>query len=242
MLNHLLRDIPQFFTYNNMVFLAGAAGNTLLLTALGCGIGAVMGFVLVYIRQSTGILLLPIRLLVIVYVEVFRRIPFLVILFIVLFAVQAVNKTASLFAIATIAICLLSTAFMSEIIRAGFESIPRQQTEAAVGMNFSRWQTLWNVVVPQSWRVILPPGVNYAVMFIKDSALAGQMGVFELTFAAKMFDGRGLTPILAFGSVLLCYFALSYPLSRIGAWLEVKLASSGDKRAQLLVRERLRPA
>jgi polar amino acid transport system permease protein len=194
-----------------------------------------MGAILVYIRQSGSAWLLPARVLIITYVEVFRRIPFLVILFIVLFAIQAVSKTASLFMIATIAICLLSTAFLSEIIRAGFESVPRLQTDAAAGMNFSRFQTVRYVVVPQSWRVVVPPAVNYAVMFIKDSALAGQMGVFELTFVAKVFDARGMSAWLAFGSVLTCYFALSYPLGRLGAWLEVKLASR-DTRPDLRVR------
>ena len=202
---------------------------------MGCGVGAVVGAILVYIRQSGSAWLLPARVLIIAYVEVFRRIPFLVILFIVLFAIQAVSKTASLFMIATIAICLLSTAFLSEIIRAGFESV-RLQTDAAAGMNFSRFQTVRYVVVPQSWRVIVPPAVNYAVMFIKDSALAGQMGVFELTFVAKVFDARGISAWLAFGSVLACYFALSFPLGRFGAWLEVKLASSRDTGPDLLVR------
>ena len=88
MLDHLIRDFPIFFTANNMILLAAAAGNTVLLTLLGCGIGAVIGFILVYVRQSKAIWLLPIRLLLIAYVEIFRRIPFLVILFIVLFAVR----------------------------------------------------------------------------------------------------------------------------------------------------------
>ena len=59
-------------------------------------------------------------------------------------------------------------------------------------MNFSRWQTLVSVIVPQSWPVILPPAVAFAVGFIKDTALVSQVGVFELTFRGKELNNRGL--------------------------------------------------
>jgi polar amino acid transport system permease protein len=81
-------------------------------------------------------------------------------------------------------------------------------------------------VLPQAWKVILPPAIAFGVMFIKDTALASQMGIVELTFAGKVLVNRGVPPALGFGAVLLCYFALSYPLTRLGAHLERRLATS----------------
>ena len=133
---------------------------------------------------------------------------------------------ASLLVIATVSVCLLSTAFLSEIIRAGLESVPPQQIEGARAMNFSALQSLFLVILPQSWKVILPPAAAFIVMFIKDTSLASQLGVIELTFAGKMLVNRGFSPVLGFGAVLLFYFALSYPLSRLAARLEKRLASS----------------
>lgn len=225
MLDLLIGQAPGFFTASNLLFLARGAGTTLLLTAIGCGIGAVLGFAIVLLRTSRARLLAPARLLAIAYVELFRRIPFLVVLFIVLFSIQAVAPGASLFAIATIAICLVSTAFISEIIRAGFDSVARQQVEAAATMNFSRWLVVRSVILPQAWRVVLPPAIAFVVMFIKDTALASQMGVVELTFVAKTFNNRGTSSVLAFGTAMLIYFAISWPLARLGRALEYRLAA-----------------
>ena len=82
------------------------------------------------------------------------------------------------------------------------------------------------VILPQSWKVILPPASAFIVMFIKDTSLASQLGVIELTFAGKILVNKGFSPVLGFGVVLICYFALSYPLSRFASYLERRLASS----------------
>lgn len=226
MLDRLANEIPRFFEYYTMVFLLQAMGTTLLMTIVGCGLGFVFGFLIVFLRQTPGVFWMPIRVIAVAYVEFFRRIPFLVILYLVLFFIQAFSPDASLFTIATIGICLLSVAYTSEIIRAGFESVPRQQVEAAVALNFGRWKILRNVVIPQSWPVILPPAFAFMVSFIKDTALVSQIGVLELTFAGKVLNNRGYSAILVFGTILILYFALSYPLSRLGAWLETRLATS----------------
>jgi polar amino acid transport system permease protein len=242
MLDRLTAEIPQFFTYYTMVFLLEAMGRTLLMTIVGCGLGFLGGFSLVYVRKSTGKWLLPLRILAVAYVEVFRRIPFLVILFIVMYAVQVLSFEVSLFAIAIIAICIIAMAFMSEIIRAGFESIPHQQIEAAEAMNFSRWQTVRHVILPQAWTVILPPAVAFAVMFIKDTSLASHVSVIELTYVGKILNNRGFSAILVFGTVLVCYFLLSYPLSRLGASLENRLASPRSQKPEQRIRLGFRPA
>lgn len=225
MFDQIAEQLPMFFNYHNLVFLLQAAGRTLGMTVIGCTVGFVAGFLIAVLRRSSSIWLLPLRLIGITYVEFFRRIPFLVILFIVLFVIEPLIPGASLLVIATVSVCLLSTAFLSEVIRAGLESVPQQQIEGARALNFNAIQTLLMVVLPQSWKVLLPPAAAFIVMFIKDTSLASQLGVIELTFAGKMLVNRGFSPVLGFGAVLLCYFALSYPLSRLAAYLEKRLAS-----------------
>ncbi|MDB5523963.1 MAG: amino acid transporter permease [Rhizobium sp.] len=226
MLDRILEEAPRFFTYYNMIFVLKAMGTTLLLTAVGCITGFVVGFAIASLRATKMMALMPFRILITIYVEIFRRIPFLVTLFIVMFAIQVISRDISLFVIATISICMLSTAFLSEIIRAGMESVPRQQVEAAETLNFGFWRTQLRVVLPQSWKVIIPPAFAFMVMFIKDTSLASQMGVIELTFTGKSLMNRGFSPFLVYGMVLASYFAMSYPLSRLGAYMEKRLASS----------------
>lgn len=226
MIDRLISEIPRFFTASNVEFLVEAAGRTLLMSLVGCSIGFAFGFLLACLRRTRHPALLPARLLAIGYVEIFRRIPFLVILFLVLFGVQVAVPSASLFLIALIGVCIVSTAFLAEIVRAGFDSVPRQQIEAAEVMNFGWFQIIWMIVAPQAWKVILPPAFAFMVMFIKDTALASQMGVVELTFAGKILSNRGFSATLTFGVILLAYFILSYPLTRLGRYLEKRLGAS----------------
>jgi polar amino acid transport system permease protein len=225
MFERILQDAPEFFAAGNLLFLAQAMGRTLAMTLIGCGVGMVFGLVIAVVRITTTPFLMPVRALFVLYVETFRRIPFLVILFIVMFVIEPLVPGSSLLAIATVSVCLLSTAFLSEVIRSGLESVPPQQIEGARSLNFSFLQSLFMVILPQSWKVILPPAAAFIVMFIKDTSLASQLGVIELTFAGKMLVNRGFSPVLGFGAILIAYFVLSYPLSRLSAYLEKRLAS-----------------
>ena len=226
MFERLLEEAPLFFSYPNLVFILEAMGRTLGMTVIGCTVGFVVGLMIAVLRRSTSRMLLPLRAIAIAYVETFRRIPFLVILFIVLFVIEPLMPGSSLFVIATVSVCLIATAFLSEVIRSGLESVPEQQIEGARTLNFNSLQMLLLVILPQSWKMILPPAAAFIVMFIKDTSLASQLGVIELTFAGKMLVNRGFSPVLGFGVILVCYFALSYPLSRFAAYLEKRLASS----------------
>jgi polar amino acid transport system permease protein len=93
-------------------------------------------------------------------------------------------------------------------------------------MNFTMLQTVRYVILPQAWRVILPPAFGYFVLFIKDTALASQIGVLELTYAGKVLNNKGFSAALVFGTLLLLYFVISYPLTRLGGFLEARLAPS----------------
>jgi polar amino acid transport system permease protein len=222
-----LHEIVAFATWYNLVFLLQAGARTLLLSATGCLCGFLLGFVLAVLRHTAGRAWLPARVFGVVYSEMFRRIPFLVTLFLVFYAFQVLGLDVSMFWVAVVSSCVIGTAYLSEVVRAGFAAVPRAEWDAAETMNFSLLQTLRHVVVPQSWKTILPPAFAFFLSFIKDSALASQIGVVELTYAGKVFNNRGLPPSIAFGSVLLAYFVISYPLTRFGARMERRLGLPG---------------
>ncbi len=219
-------QLLRFFSPQNLPLLFQAIGMTLALTAIGCGIGFVLAMLISAGRQATGWAGLPFRIVSIGFVEVFRRIPFLVVTYLVLFFIAAFVKGASLFFVAITAICIYATAYMSEIIRTGIERVPRQQIEAAAAMNFSRWRTLVDVIFPQALPVAIPPAIAFMVAFIKDTSLVSQIGVFELAFRGKELVNKGMSGLFVFGIIAVIYFLLSYPLTRLGRYLENRVASS----------------
>lgn len=232
-MERILEQVPRFFSGPNLTLLLESAMLTLGMTFAGCLIGFGFAFVLVFLRQTPGLWALPLRIVCIAYVEVFRRIPFIVVIYLVLFFIQAVTPDASLFTIAVIAICLYAVAYTADIIRGGLESVPKTQVEAAQAMNLSRLQTNLRIVLPQAWPVIVPPAIAFAVSFIKDTALVSQVGVFELTFRGKELNNQGYSGILVFGTIAFCYFLLSFPLSLLGQHLEKRLATPrGERRTR----------
>ena len=172
---------------------------------------------------------LPLRATAFVITEAFRRIPFLVTLFLVMSGFQALGVELPVFTVALIAVVIIAGAFIAEIIRAGLDSVHPTQWDAAAAMNMGLAQTLWLVILPQAWKVILPPAFSFFILFIKDTALASQIGVIELTYAGKVLNNKGFSAVLVFGSVLVLYFLLSYPLTRLGARLEARLAAPRDR-------------
>lgn len=226
MIEGLWEEIPRFFTYYNWVFLLEATGRTLALTGIGCLVGFAFGFYLAVARLYRGRGFLPLQVIIIFYVETFRRVPFLVTLMLIFFLGQGLQLDVSVFTVALITVCLIAAAYTAEIVRAGFESVQHTQWEATEVMNFTLAQKLRLVVIPQAWKVILPPAFSFFIAFIKDTALASQIGVVELTYVGKVFNNKGFSAVLAFGTVLILYYLISYPLARLGTWMEKRLAVS----------------
>lgn len=235
-MERIIEQLPRFFTLDNMALLAQSAGLTLAMTAMGCLIGFGLAFVLVYLRQTPGLWALPLRFICIAYVEIFRRIPFIVVIYLVLFFIQTITTDASLFTIAVIAICIYAVAYTADIIRGGIESVPQTQIDAAKAMNFGRLRTLLTIVLPQAWPIIIPPAIAFAVSFIKDTALVSQIGVFELTFRGKELNNQGFSALLVFGAIAFCYFLMSFPLSMLGQYLEKRLATPRGQRSARKIR------
>jgi len=225
MWDRIVEEAPRFFTYWNVLFLAEAALTTLMLTAAGCVGGFALGFLMAALRRTEGWAFWPLRALAFIVTEAFRRVPFLVTLFLFFYLFEALDLGLDTFSVALAAGVVIAGAFIAEIVRAGFDSVHPNQWDAAAAMNFPLPMTLRYVILPQAWKVILPPAFSFFILFIKDTALASQIGVVELTYAGKVMNNKGFSAALTFGTVLLLYFALSYPLTRLGAYVETRLAT-----------------
>ena len=161
MLDRIIEEAPRFFTYYNLIFLGQAALTTLALTAVGCLGGFFFGFLMAAARQTRSWAAWPLRALAFLVTELFRRIPFLVTLFVFFYTFEVLDLGLSVFWVATAAVVVIAAAFIAEIVRAGFESVHQNQWDAAAAMNFTLPMTLRYVVLPQAWKVILPPAFSF---------------------------------------------------------------------------------
>ncbi|MEO3471463.1 ABC transporter permease subunit [Roseomonas sp. CAU 1739] len=221
----LANEAPRFFTWWNIAFLAQAVLNTLIASVVGCAIGYALGFLLAVLRLPQVMRFGTVRAAAILWVEAFRRIPFLVLLLLVFFLSQALRLEVPLWAIAVAAVAIRMSALAAENVRAGFESVRPQQWEAALTMNFAPLSALRRVVLPQSWRVILPPSIVHVLSMVKETSLVSQIGFIEITFAAKMLTQRGFSAILTYGTALVLYFCVSWALASMARAAERRLVT-----------------
>jgi len=219
-------DLDLFLTPGNLRLIGYSFLMTASLSVLGCGIGFLGGFLLALMRHPRIIPFAVARWVAIVYTETFRRIPFLVKLMCVFFAYQYAGADVSMFTVAVTTVALSAAAFACENVRAGLESIHPNQWDAAETMNMGGFTALRRVILPQAWPVMIPPSMTYSVGLVKSTSIASQIGLFELTYAARIMTNKGISAGLAFGTILILYFVLCFSLNRFAAWLEVRLATS----------------
>jgi polar amino acid transport system permease protein len=174
------------------------------------------------------------------YVELVRGIPLLVQLIWWYFAfpivlksigeslgIQAlVNFRANPIAMAVIGLTVCYGAYMSEIVRAGIQSVPVGQTEAARSVGMTYFQSMRFIVLPQAIRVILPPIGNEFVAMLKDSALVSVVAVADLTRRGREFMSYNFNPIEVWTLVALIYLLMTLFSSRMVVWLEKKSETS----------------
>jgi polar amino acid transport system permease protein len=225
MIQSLIDEAPRFFGYYNLVFIARAFLFTAVLSLVGCGIGFVAGVGLAVLRHPRLNPVAPLRWAATAYVEVFRRIPFLVLLMCTFFALQLLVPDVSMFTIAATTVALSGAAYSAENVRAGLEGVHRNQWDAAETMNMGGIKALRLVVLPQAWPIIIPPSMTYAVGLVKNTAIASQIGVVELTYAAKVMNTKGFSAAISFGTILVLYFVLCYGLNALAAHLERRLGT-----------------
>jgi len=195
-----------------------AAGTTLWLSWLAMLLGVAAGFGVALARVSPWRAL---RVLALAYTEFWRSIPILIVMFFAYFGLPLfLGQDLSPFAAATLALALHASASMSEVIRAGIESVGQGQWEAARAFGLRYGRIMQFVVLPQAVRVIVPPSVGVFITVLKESTLASIIGYIELTKTGLLIrestDG-GFVPLLALAAL---YFAINYTISLGGRLLE----------------------
>lgn len=218
-------DLSIIFNAKTFSMLAEAYGWTLFITFFALIIGIILGTLLAVFRviPQTNIVAKVLNKFAEAYVSVFRGTPLMVQLFIFSFVIFArvvlVNSTISAYLIAVIGFGLNSAAYVSEIIRAGILSIDKGQMEAGRALGLSYGKTMWNVILPQAAKNIIPPLGNEAISLVKETSVALIIGVNEFFTAIKMITASTynvLTPYLFAAVVYYVTVAImSFGLSKI---------------------------
>ncbi len=206
--------------------------NTLKIAAISLVGSFVIG---VTLGTLLTIRFLPLRALIRLYVEVWRGIPILVTLFIVYFALPAVSLSLRFEALTAAAISLIlwGSAQVAEATRGAVQSIPREQHEAAAALGFGWVGRHAFVIMPQALRRLLPPLVSLLVNIIQNTTIAQIIGVNEVLESGERSVERltapppiGLGEIHSFeiyAAVMVIFFVISFPLTRLAAYLEKRL-------------------
>jgi polar amino acid transport system permease protein len=163
-----------------------------------------------------------------VYVEVVRGIPLLVQLFYIYYALgPLLHLNGLMAAIAALSICY--GAYLAEIFRAGIQSIPRGQMEAALALGLTRTQALARIVLPQTVRVILPPIANEFIALLKDSSLVSILAVSDLLRRGREYASTSFDYLEAYTVVALIYLIMTLFFSRLVGLLEERMRTHGRR-------------
>ena len=180
-------------------------------------IGLCMGVIGGLARVSNSIIAQEIAAL---YVELFRGTPLLVQIYLFYFCIAVAVHYDNPLIIGMVALAFFSGAYITEMVRAGIESVNKGQVEAAKSLGLNDRQTMRYVVFPQAFRRIIPPITGQFVSLIKDSSLLSVISVRELTKAAEVINATTYKTFEAYLPLALLYLVLTYPLSRLAKLLE----------------------
>ena len=208
-----LIDIIPFFIKGALM--------TVAVSGLGILFSTVLGFLMGLMRGSQNKLLAGI---IGVYVAVIRGTPFVVQIFIVFFIFPEWGIQLEAFPAAVLALSILGTAFICEIVAGGIKAVDRGQWEAAASSGLTLVQQLRFVILPQALQTILPPLVGQYVLMVKDSSVVSVIGVVELTRVGWVTVVRIPEGLMVFSLVGLFYFVICYPMIRLSNTLERKFA------------------
>lgn len=166
------------------------------------------------------------RMVVAAYIDVFRSIPMLVLLVLIYYALPFVGIRLSSFAAAATALSLIAAAYTAEIFRAGIQAIPKGQFEAASAIGLGFVDTMRDVVLPQAFRLVLPPLTGNAISVLKDTALASVVAMPDLLKQATQAQSLAANPTPLIGAAAL-YLLLLLPLVRLVSRFENKNLLTG---------------
>ena len=206
-----------------------AAKNTIVYTLVAFAFGLVLGLILALMKLST---ISPYRWIATVYIELLRGLPALVTLILIAFGIPIAfdfRIPGGQLGQAALGLGLVAAAYMAETIRAGIQAVPKGQVEAARSLGMPRHWTMISIVIPQAFRIIIPPLTNELVLLIKDTSLLFVIGTTPLTVELTKFGRDAMsssfngTPLTV---VALSYLVITLPLTQLVAALERRQAKA----------------
>ncbi len=217
-------NIVKLMTNYWKVFLIEGISNTLILTCIAVVLGVLLGTLVAIIKMSRSKIL---RFLITVYIEIIRGTPILLQLYIFYFVLPQLLPFLKLspFMWVAIAMCVNSSAYVSEVIRSGIQAVDKGQTEAARSLGLSASQTMSKVILPQAIRNILPALGNEFIMILKETSLASTFYLGDLMTSYLLVKGAtylGFECLIIVGAIYLC---LTYPLSQLVGYFEKRMAT-----------------
>jgi polar amino acid transport system permease protein len=203
---------------DSLPFLLRGAWITVQITFFALILGIILGTFVALARMSSQRWLSS---LTYGYIELIRGTPLLVQIFLIFFGIpQLTQQPINEFVAGVLAFGINSSAYVSEILRAGIQSISKGQREAARSLGLSVWQTLRFIILPQAFRRVLPPLVNESISLLKNSSLLSAIAVVELTRAGQLVSSRTFKPFEMYLAVSVIYLVITLVLSVIARRLE----------------------
>jgi polar amino acid transport system permease protein len=204
-------------------YLPDIAAGFLVTTYLGAAVivaGLAAGLALAMVRSFQ---FKPASFLIVVFADVFRALPPLVVIIVLFFAFPYIDLAMSAFTATWLSLSLVLAAFAEEVFWAGILSVPKGQTEAARSTGMSRLQTLAYVILPQAVRITIPPLTNRMIAITKGTALGSVVAVHEIIYYASSGSSLAGNPTpLTLGA--LAYLILFLPVVIFGRWIETRFA------------------
>jgi putative glutamine transport system permease protein len=213
-------DFAGAYSADNVLFLLKGFLITLEVAFVSIILSFLFGCLLAVVRYAKIPVLAPFAAS---YVETFRNLPLLLIIFFVYFALPDIGIKFSIMASSIIALTLFEASMLAEIIRSGLNSIDKGQIEAGRTSGLTYIQTLWHIVLPQALRRMVPPTVGQFISLLKDTSLTVIIALPELMHNANIVNGQkpgNVIPILMLAALF--YFTVNYMLSIFSRRLEVK--------------------
>ncbi|HEX9445638.1 MAG TPA: amino acid ABC transporter permease [Candidatus Binatia bacterium] len=214
----------DFLLVQGFVGFGDFAGGTLRLAVPAMLLGFLLGILVGLARLARA----PwIRVPAALYVEFFRGVPLVMVIFWFWFILPvALHLALPEYGIALAAFVVFEAAYLGEIIRAGIQSVPRGQIEAAASTGLGPAQTMVYVVLPQALRNMIPALVTQFIVLFKDTSLASIIGYVDLTKAAQIVNNREVRPFELYLFIAAVYWLSAYGMSRYAAYLERRLAAA----------------
>ena len=211
------------FGFPEFLFIAEAAKWTIALSLIAF-IGGALGGLLVALARTSGRPVL--RGIASVFVQVFQGTPLLLQLFLIFFGAPVLGFDINPWVAAGTALVLNTSAFLGEIWRGTIQAIPTGQWEAAEALGLHYVAKMRDIILPQAFKIALPPTVGYMVQVIKGTSLAAIIGFAEVTRAGQIINNATFQPLLVFSVVAAIYFVLCWPLSLLAARMERRQAAA----------------